>query len=403
MRRTRLTALAATLMLTASVASACSDDAGGSSQDVEGKNVASGTPIKLGYINQEQAATGSFPELREGTQAAIDYANKDLGGVGGRPIELVTCVADGSPEGGQKCATDMVQKGVIGVLNGINFAGPSVYEILTSAGIPYIQQAPIQGTDYTGENAFALLGSSPAQFTGEAKYLVQQGAESVAIVINDTPSGESGADILESELNKAGITAVTRVKESPTATDFTAVVTQAAKSKPDAIAVMFVAPACGQVQQTAKSLGVEAELVLTTGCATPSVFDAIGDAAEGSAYVQELLPVDAHADDEQVKEFIAAMERFAGISKDELSALHGNAFATAMTVVDILGRAGAEPTSEDVVKVLRDPAGGPAFMDSDFVCDGSVLPDYPAICNASTRVVKMTDGELVEVTEDWLG
>lgn len=401
MRTTRLAVLGASLVLTAAFASGCSESA--AQGNVAGKNEATGTAIRLGYINQEQAATGSFPELRQGTQAAVDYVNKDLGGINGKPIELVTCVADGSPEGAQKCATDMVQKGVVGVLNGINFAGPSVYEIVTAAGIPYIQQAPIQGTDFSGENAFALLGSSPAQFTGEAKYLVEQGAKSVAIVINDTPSGEAGADILTGELKKAGITDVKRVKESPTATDFTAVVTQANASKPDAIAIMFVAPACGQIQQTAKSLGVEAELVLTTGCATPSVFDAIGEAAEGSAYVQELLPVGAHADNEQVKQYVAAMERFAGISKGELSALHGNGFATTMTVADILKRSGSDPKPADVVRVLRDPAGGPAFMDSDFVCDGSVLPDYPAICNASTRVVTMQGGDLVEVTRDWLG
>lgn len=400
MRRTHWATVGVGALLAAGVLSGCAGSAAGS--DVAGENEATGTPIKLGYINQEQAATGSFPELRVGTQAAVDYTNKDLGGIDGRPVELITCVADGSPEGAQKCANEMVQEGVVAVLNGINFGGPSAYEILASAEIPYILQAPIQGTDYNGEYSFALLGSSPAQFTGEARYLAEHGAKSVAIIINDTPSGGSGADILESELNKAGITDVTRVKESPTATDFTAAVTQADKNNPDAIAIMFVAPACGQIQQTAKSLGVDAQLVLTTGCATPSVFQAIGQAAEGSAYVQELLPVAAHKDDEQVQQLLAAMERFADIGEDKLSALHANGFATAMTVMDVLRRAGDEPSPSSVIEVLRDPAGGPAFMDSDFVCDGSALPDYPAVCNASTRVVQMQDGELVEVTEDWL-
>lgn len=401
MRSTRMAAVGAGLLLTVSVASACSDNSTGS--DVEGKNEATGTPIKLGYINQEQAPTGSFPELREGTEAAVNYVNKDLGGVNGHPIELITCVADGTPEGAQKCASDMVQEGVVAVLNGLNFSGPSAYEILTSADIPYISQSPIQGTDFNGENAYALLGASPAQFTGEARYLAEQGAESVSIIINDTPSGAAGADILERELARTGITDVNRVKESPTATDFTAAVTQASSSDPDAIAIMIVAPGCGQILQTAKSLGVGAQFMLTTSCATPTVIDAIGDAAEGSAYMQELLPIEAHADDPEVTAFVAAMKRFAGIEKADIAALHQSGFAVTMTVADILKRAGAEPTSEDVVEVLEDPKGGAAFMDSDYLCDGSVLPGYPAICNASTRVVQMKDGELVEVTTDWLG
>jgi branched-chain amino acid transport system substrate-binding protein len=125
----------AALGLTVLALTACGEpEASGS--DVEGKNEATGGPVKVGYINQEQAATGSFPELRAATEAAFHYVTKDLGGANGHPVELVACTVNGSPESAQKCANEMVQEDVVAVLNGINFSGPSAYEVITAAGIP---------------------------------------------------------------------------------------------------------------------------------------------------------------------------------------------------------------------------------------------------------------------------
>ncbi|MGI5200244.1 ABC transporter substrate-binding protein [Spirillospora sp. CA-108201] len=401
-QRSRATALGFVLGLAALTLSACGSSAA-TGESVEGKNVAGGAPVKIGYINQEQAATGSFPELRQATEAAFQYVSKDLGGAGGHPVELIKCTVDGSPESAQKCANEMVQKKAVVVISGINFSGPSSYEVVTAAGIPYVTAAPIQGTDFNGKNTFALLGSSPAQFTGEAKFLLDKGVKKVSLIVNDTPSGQAGADVLIKRLKEGGVTDVTEVKESPTATDFTGAVSQAAKNAPDAIAVLFVAPACGQIVQNAKSLGVKATMVLTTGCSSPAVLNAMGSAAEGVHFVQELLPATAHKEDPQVKAYIGAMERFGGIKEKDLTALHANGFAVAMEVADVVGRSGDTPTTASVTKTLKDPAGGKGFMDSPWVCDGSALKDYPSVCNASTRVTTVKDGQMVEVTSNWLG
>ena len=92
-----------------------------------------------------------------------------------------------------------------------------------------------------------------------------------------------------------------------------------------------------------------------------------------------------------------------GIKEKDLTALHANGFAVAMEVADVIGRSGDTPTAASVTKTLKDPAGGKGFMDSPWVCDGSVLKDYPSVCNASTRVTTVKDGQQVEVTSNWLG
>lgn len=394
--------LVSVLGLAALTLSACGNSASGD-KAVNGADEATGTPVKIGYINQEQAATGSFPELRKATEAAFKYVSKDGGGANGHPIDLITCTVDGSPESAQKCANQMVQEKVVAVLNGINFSGPSAYEIITAAGIPYINALPIQGTDFAGKNTFALLGASPAQFNAEANFLLEKGVHKVSLIVNDTPSGQAAADILTGRLKAGGVNDVTEVKESPTATDFTAAVTQAAKGDPDAIAVLFVAPACGQIVQTAKSLGVKASMLLPSACSSPAVLKSLGAAAEGVNFVVETLPAAVYPDDPQVKVYVAAMKRFAGVDANQLDALSSTGFAAAMEVADVIARSGDTPTAQSIIKTLSDPAGGKGFMDSPWVCNGTALKDFPAVCNASTRVITIKDGRQVEVTSGWLG
>ncbi|MCH2409153.1 MAG: hypothetical protein MK190_08280, partial [Acidimicrobiales bacterium] len=46
-------------------------------------------PVLVGLINMENSPAGSFPEARVAIEAAADWVNSELGGINGRPIELV--------------------------------------------------------------------------------------------------------------------------------------------------------------------------------------------------------------------------------------------------------------------------------------------------------------------------
>ena len=56
---------------------------------------AEGEPIRVGYANSEIFA----PESTVGVRAAVEYVNAELGGAGGRPIELVECPVNTLEEG----------------------------------------------------------------------------------------------------------------------------------------------------------------------------------------------------------------------------------------------------------------------------------------------------------------
>src|SRR5690606_27640791 len=86
-------------------------------------STASGEPIVLGMINQENTPVGSYPELSSAARTAAAFVNDVFGGVGGRPIEIEVCNTEFSPEGSTACAQRFAEAGVPAVLGGIDVFG----------------------------------------------------------------------------------------------------------------------------------------------------------------------------------------------------------------------------------------------------------------------------------------
>jgi branched-chain amino acid transport system substrate-binding protein len=59
---------------------------------------ATGEPFRVGVQNLEGDPNGSFPEFSIAMQAAAKYVNAELGGLNGRPIEIVLCKSIVSPD-----------------------------------------------------------------------------------------------------------------------------------------------------------------------------------------------------------------------------------------------------------------------------------------------------------------
>src|SRR5205085_12599596 len=117
----RLLALMAALAL---AATACSGGKGASGTAASaGAKRAAGAPAVVGFVNQENAPAGSFPELRLGVPAAVRYVNEELGGVGGRPVQLASCATAGTPESSQACANQLLPRSPVAVIGGVDFGG----------------------------------------------------------------------------------------------------------------------------------------------------------------------------------------------------------------------------------------------------------------------------------------
>src|SRR3546814_12356513 len=72
---------------------------------------------------------------------AVEYANEYLGGIGGRPIELVVCGNGATPAGAQDCANQLVEQDVVAVTLPFTGYGEATAPVLPGPGFPPITRS----------------------------------------------------------------------------------------------------------------------------------------------------------------------------------------------------------------------------------------------------------------------
>ena len=73
-------------------------------------------PVYIGYVNQQGGPTAVGLLATAGAQMAVNYANAELGGVGGHPIQLVTCFIASAEEEGTVCAQKFLANKKVNVI-----------------------------------------------------------------------------------------------------------------------------------------------------------------------------------------------------------------------------------------------------------------------------------------------
>jgi basic membrane protein A len=164
-------------------------------------------PIVMTMANLEGDPIGSFPEIREGFQIAVEQINTTFGGIGGRPIDFQVCVHGFDPAAAINCGNEIGQTMPHLNINGIEFFTPALWPTFLGAGIPTIQTVPIFVADFTVEgNGYSLYGGCPVAFPGAATYTVEEmGYKKIAVLYAGTGPGlECFADTEERFWNQLG-------------------------------------------------------------------------------------------------------------------------------------------------------------------------------------------------------
>ena len=112
-------------------------------------------PIVVGFQNPEGDPNGSFPEYSIAGQAGADYINAELGGLGGRCIELEVCAMAITPDDSQRCANEIAAAGAEIVVSSLNFFG-NHFPIYQGSNIPVIVGTPITIGDFATPGVFAI-------------------------------------------------------------------------------------------------------------------------------------------------------------------------------------------------------------------------------------------------------
>lgn len=392
-RKGRIVAAALAVACVFSVVS-CGDDSGsdaGGGTTASGPGIkASGAPIKIGLFNPSKGPA-TQAGVTTGKNAAVDYINNQIGGIQGRPIEVVDCGIDNtSPESTISCANQFVQAGVVAAIDGYNAESSAAMPILTSAGIPLVGQIPFNtATGAVAENR-VFFGPPPAAFlVGFLQSLKQSGKNSLTLVNADLPQAHQVFDNLLTPLGKQLGIEVKSAYYPAAGPNFTALASTIADGSPAAGGLM-TAPndnTCNKLAQALKSVKYTGTVFLA---ACTEFVETMGARAVGAqAYSPVWLPPAVDAAPEPAKSNLKIAQQ----SIEKAGGTAGfYAYGTFATFVDFAQALNSAPQAEFT---------GPAILTAL-----EALTDYQSFlgpkltCGKASSPNCTTDMLLFEVTGD---
>ncbi len=359
---------------------------------------ATGEPIRIGMINQENTPGGSFPELSLAVKAGIEFINEEMGGVDGRPLVLDVCNTEFSAEGSTSCAQDYVENDTPAVLGGIDVFGNGI-DTLAQNGIPFVGGIPISSQSLTSPNSFQWSGGSPSAGVAFAWYAGQElDAERVSIVYQDFGSIAASAEAAKKVLGEYAAE-VQMVPYPVLATDLSSALTAAASSSPDAMIVFAADSGCKAGFDGVASLGISAETFYVGACAAPSIIDQVSADNTNGVYFNVDGPLidDPPLPDGQLYEGVIAEY---GDGLDPVGA--GTvSFRSLMNLYVILSQLDGDISPASITAALAATVDAPNFGGHPYTCDGQQFDGLPALCSPQQILAQMEDRTLNQVT-DWI-
>lgn len=360
---------------------------------------ATGKPITLGMINQENTPAGSFPELSGAVQSGVAFINEQLGGIDGRPLKVEVCNTKFSAEGSTSCGQQFVDEKVPAVLGGIDVFGNSI-DVLRDNDIPFVGGIPVSDQSFKSPNSFQWSGGTVGAAVAFADYSIKTlKAKRVAIIYGDFGSIAESAIAARKVLERAGV----KVQMVPTpilATDMSSPLQAANAGNPDAIFVLAADTGCKTSFEAAHTLNIKAQAFYVGACAAPTILNDIDPAATNGTIFNVEGPVD-QANPDPDTNFYSAVVRKYGKGLDPIGAgtVSFRSFMNLYVVMRGLGADGI--TAKAITDSLRSQVDAVSFAGHNYTCDGKQFEGLPALCSPQQVLVKLTDGTLEQIG-DWI-
>ncbi|MBC7481114.1 MAG: ABC transporter substrate-binding protein [Rhizobacter sp.] len=334
-RRSLIAAVPLALSLQLASAPACAADA-----IVVGRSLALSGPLQ------------SYGEAkRDGGDAYIQKVNA-AGGVGGRPIELVTLDDAYAPartvENLKKIAVEREPTAFLGL-----FGVPTI-----AAALPVLVQLKIpavgltSGTDAlrTPLNRYAF--PVRASYADEARKLVNHvktvNISKISVIYSENPFGQSVKDSLLAALKEAGLSANAFMVD-PAAKDAAVAVRQAVAGEPQAVFLTMLSQAAVPVLIELTKASFHGAQYTFSPVDTSTVTKQLGEKARGLAITQ-VVPIPSGMRIKVVAEYLQALK---ALGRGTPSFYGLEAFIEAKVLVEGLKRAGPKPTPVSLVKGLE--------------------------------------------------
>lgn len=362
--------------------------AAGLSAYLPGKK-ATGTPVKVGLINNEGSDAEAEPSVGDAAVAAADYANAELGGIGGHPIKVYRCSESEDTASATACANQMVQDNVAVVVIGTTSLGAVMVPIITKAGIPYVSVTGSAIQELTTPGTFMWSGGYEATLNGFAKYAAQHGYKKVTAFVVNVPSAIAGAHQLGVPVFKAHGVSLTIEGVPSGVPDATAQVTAGLSGKPSAAIIIADEGTCTSVLKALRVVSPGLPAMGITSCLTTSATQALGSAMNGVKIFGASAP---QADDAEAKLYQYVMARWAPKANPTGYTVTG--YQSMLGLVRATAGLKGTPTPASITAAIKAARNVPlpAAAGLTFTCNGKALPSLPSVCSLGEVVVTVQNG-----------
>jgi branched-chain amino acid transport system substrate-binding protein len=349
-------------------------------------------PVYIGFVNQQGGPTAVGLLATAGAQMAVKYANAELGGVDGHPIQLVTCFIASAEEEGTVCAQKFLANKNVDVINlgGVAIGVQSFYSTLGGVK-PVIDGVAATPIDAVQPNTVILFGDVThilPPFGTYARDVLH--AKTAALVYPSDNAGiATGAAAIKAGLVAAGI-AVKAVGYPESQTDLTSVLTAAGAQTADMVIPYSDAAGCVNLAKSLKTLGITdpKKIVSAPLCLNGQVIAGLGDFPHWTYAIASSLYGDPSDPGMPAYMAVAAKYSTPADAPDPWNIVN---FGQMLTTIKILNEVGYANLSPSAIQAKAKAFTGPQALGAPALACGKYA-SAPGVCNDRIQFFTYTGG-----------
>jgi branched-chain amino acid transport system substrate-binding protein len=394
---------AATLTtMTLSATVAVGTGAAGAAAAGETPNPATLAPVTIGMITDGggSSAIGTAALVEQGAKAAVAYMNKYGGGLAGHKVSLYVCENQSTPAGGQTCANDMVQHGVVAVVEPFTGQGATEVPTIVAAGIPYITVSGGSTAELTTPGAYDLEGGFPAYLGAMALSAKQHGLKKVDFLVENVPAAIQGAQVFGAMVYKAAGVGFDVVPVNEGTADISPQMQTAVSSGANAVGMVGDVTLCTSFLQAYNTLGLKIPKYVLSTCQDSSILNSPTlDKTLAGSYITTAT-ASSKADNAQyafmMKTFAPKVNPNPNVSSNQADGV------TPVLALGAIMKGSTQPVTAAGVKAATAAATNvtiPLSGGLKFTCNGTAIPLLKSVCSAGAGIGVVQSGKSGKVTQ----
>ena len=394
--------LAAGVMATASLSAAAAVGVGTAGASGLGAAHPATLPaVTIGLISDGGGGSsiGTAALVEQGAKAAVAYQNEYGDGLEGHKIDLYICENQSTPAGGQTCANDMVQKGVVAVVEPFTGQGQTEVPTITAAGIPYITISGASTAELTTPGSFAIDGGFPAYLGAMALSAKQHGYTKVGFLVDNVPAAIQGAEALGGIVFKAAGVGFTVVPVNSGTADMSPQLQSVVSGGADAVGMVGDVTFCSSFLQAYNTLDLKLPRYVLSTCQDPSILDS---ATLDKALAGSYITTTTQASKSDLALYGALIKKYdpKASTNPNVSSNQASGVTPVLTLAAIM-KGSTEPVTAAGIKTQTETAKNvvvPLSGGLSFTCNGTAIPLLKSVCSSAADLGVIQPGKTGKVT-----